>query len=132
VFWKLVVVAGAYGVAVFAGGFFTQRLCRWLVERADDAGLSEWVASGVPHAGRLIGWLERFLIVTFVLMNQPGAVAVVLAAKGLLRFGEIKGGPELDPQRRVAEYVIVGTLFSFSFAVAVAALARWVLNLLPG
>ncbi len=123
----VLVVSSAYLLAVFGGGWLVQILCRWLVNARGGEELQRWVDSGLPGAGRLIGWLERFLVVTFVLMGQPGAVAVVLAAKGLLRFGEISGQGK-EPERRVAEYVIVGTLFSFSLAVGVGALAAWILK----
>jgi len=124
---QILVVALAYLLAVFGGGWLVQALCRWLVNARGGDELQRWVDSGLPGAGRLIGWLERFLVVTFVLMGQPGAVAVVLAAKGLLRFGEISGQGR-EPERRVAEYVIVGTLFSFALAVGVGALAAWILK----
>ena len=121
------VVFGAYVLGVFGGGVLVQALCRWLVNAKGGDELRKWVNAGLPSAGRLIGWLERFLVISFVLMGQPGAVAVVLAAKGLLRFAEVSGRGD-EPERRVAEYVIVGTLFSFSLAVAVGAVARCILQ----
>jgi len=44
----------------------------------------------LPNAGKYIGWLERFLIITFILVNNYNGIGFILAAKGILRFGEIR------------------------------------------
>ncbi len=69
------------------------------------------------NAGRVIGMLERILILFFVLVNQFGAIGFIIAAKGFTRF------KELD-KREFAEYVLIGTLLSSLFAIAVALLIK--------
>ena len=69
------------------------------------------------NAGRVIGMLERILILFFVLVNQFGAIGFIIAAKGFTRF------KELD-KREFAEYVLIGTLLSSVFAIAVAFLIK--------
>ncbi len=69
------------------------------------------------NAGRVIGMLERILILFFVLVNQLGAIGFIIAAKGFTRF------KELD-KREFAEYVLIGTLLSSLFAIAVALLIK--------
>ncbi len=61
--------------------------------------------------GRLVGILERLLILTLVLGDQWGTVGLVLAAKSIARF------KELD-ERQFSEYYLVGTLASVLTAVA--------------
>ncbi len=68
-------------------------------------------------AGRVIGMLERILILFFVLFNQFGAIGFIIAAKGFTRF------KELD-KREFAEYVLIGTLLSSLFAIAAALLIK--------
>ena len=58
-----------------------------------------------------IGWLERFLVITALVLQSPGTVGLILAAKSVVRFPELKSF-------RFAEYFLVGTLLSLSFAVA--------------
>jgi hypothetical protein len=71
-------------------------------------------AEGLPGAGRLIGLLERGLIFVLVLIGQPQGVGLLMAAKSILRYGALK------EDRGLSEYVIIGTLASFGWALVVA------------
>lgn len=74
------------------------------------------------NAGRVIGMLERILILFFVLVNQLGAIGFIIAAKGFTRFKELDN-------REFAEYVLIGTLLSSLSAIAVALLIKQLLHL---
>lgn len=84
-----------------------------------DAGKS------LPGAGRVIGNLERGLIFALVLFGQSQGVGLLIAAKSILRFGAVKD------DRRLSEYVIIGTLASFGWALVVAFATLAGLALLP-
>jgi Protein of unknown function (DUF3307) len=84
-----------------------------------DAGKS------LPGAGRVIGHLERGLIFALVLFGQAQGVGLLIAAKSILRFGAVKD------DRRLSEYVIIGTLASFGWALIVAFATLSGLALLP-
>lgn len=71
--------------------------------------------SGLPNAGMWIGRAERFLILTFILLNQYSAIGFLIAAKSVFRF---TGKLESDRDRKEAEYILIGTLLSFALAVA--------------
>ncbi len=61
-----------------------------------------------------------------MLVNQPAGVGFLIAAKSVFRFGELS-----DSSRRMeAEYIIIGTLYSFLFGLVSAYGLRWVLLLL--
>lgn len=60
------------------------------------------------NAGALIGNLERWLILAFVLMQHYEALGLLIAAKSIIRFG--------DAQTRKSEYVLAGTLLSIFIA----------------
>jgi len=68
--------------------------------------------TGYPGAGRLIGMLERTLMLVLVLFGQWAAAVLLLTAKSIARFEELK-------VRRFAEYYLVGTLTSLLVATAV-------------
>jgi hypothetical protein len=78
-----------------------------------------------PAPGRVIGNLERGLIFALVLFGQAQGVGLLIAAKSILRFGAVKD------DRRLSEYVIIGTLASFGWALVVAYATLAGLALLP-
>jgi hypothetical protein len=79
---------------------------------------------GFEQGGRLIGQLERALILLFVLANQLSAVGFLIAAKSILRIGEVKD----RSHRMEAEYIIIGTLVSFLWGLAAAFATQWMLG----
>lgn len=77
-------------------------------------------AGGLPKAGQYIGWLERGLTLLFVLIGQPEGVGLLLTAKSILRFSDVN----TTHVRAHTEYVILGTLLSFAWALTVAVLTQ--------
>lgn len=63
------------------------------------------------EAGSLIGTLERWVVLALGLAGLWEAVAIVVAAKSVARFEELK-------KRAFAEYFLVGTLASLLVAIA--------------
>ena len=108
-------------LCVPAGGFMIAKAIRRFT---DEIGPAE--IRGLERGGQYIGWLERSLVMLFVLIGQPTGIGFLIAAKSILRFGEIK-----EPsQRKVAEYIIIGTFMSFGWALLTAfltksAIAHW-------
>jgi hypothetical protein len=71
---------------------------------------------GVLRGGLVIGILERTAVALAILLNEPVAIAYVVAIKGLGRYAELKETPA------AAERFIIGTLTSLLWACAVAGL----------
>ena len=67
----------------------------------------------LPKAGEWIGYLERILILTFVMTNNVEGVGFLLAAKSVFRFGELKDAKDV----KTTEYILVGTFTSFTIAI---------------
>ena len=81
-----------------------------------DVASQENNEHGNFHSGELIGWLERGLILIFVIMSQYEAIGFLIAAKSILRFGETSKGNEKS------EYVLTGTLLSLAIALCLGIL----------
>lgn len=81
--------------------------------------------NGLRDGGRMIGMLERGLIFLLILLGQPLGVGFLVAAKSILRFGTA------TRDQRTAEYVIIGTLASFGWAIAASYATLGLLTLLP-
>jgi hypothetical protein len=77
------------------------------------------VSSSLPDAGKFIGYLERVMVFTFILYGRWEAVGFLLAAKSVFRFGNLKESHD----RKLTEYVLIGTLLSFGIAIAIALLS---------
>lgn len=84
-------------------------------------GAGEPADTGRPGAGRLIGVLERTLVLVLVVYGQWAAAVLLLTAKSIARFEELK-------VRRFAEYYLVGTLASLLVAVLTGLALRAVLG----
>ena len=66
--------------------------------------------------GRLLGPMERLLIVGLALAGQVTAATVVVAAKGLVRFPELQARREQERIHRLTEYFLVGSFASWLVA----------------
>ena len=67
---------------------------------------------GLDKAGLWIGQLERILTLTFVLLSQFQALGFLIAAKSILRISVKK-----KQERKLTEYVLIGTMLSFSISI---------------
>lgn len=74
--------------------------------------------NGLDNGGAMIGNLERALIFLLIFIEQPAGIGFLVAAKSILRFEEAK-------KQKLAEYVLIGTLLSFTLAIALAVATRW-------
>ncbi|HSB92787.1 MAG TPA: DUF3307 domain-containing protein [Flavitalea sp.] len=89
--------------------------------------ISHWAPVSVPdekslqNAGKLIGMLERLLIFIFIMAGKWEGVGFLLGAKSIFRFGDLKGSTD----RKLTEYILIGTLISFSIAIVTAMLAHY-------
>jgi len=80
---------------------------------------------GLIDGGKVIGHLERFLIYVFILTGFPLGIGFLITAKSVFRFGEVS-----NPDNRMeAEYIIIGTLMSFAYAVTVGYIVYAVLGI---
>jgi len=80
----------------------------------------------LEDAGQYIGYLERILVFIFIISNHWEAVGFLIAAKSIFRFGDLKESKE----RKLTEYVLIGTLLSFGSAICMALLFQYILNIM--
>ena len=80
----------------------------------------------LENAGSYIGILERLFIFLFILIGQFSAIGFLLAAKSIFRFGDLTKSKD----RKLTEYVLIGTLLSFGVAIVVGLLTQYVLGFL--
>jgi Protein of unknown function (DUF3307) len=76
--------------------------------------------AGLESGGTYIGWLERALVMLLILIGQPAGVGFLITAKSILRFGDVRD----SAQRKLTEYIIIGTFMSFGWGLLVAVLTQ--------
>lgn len=85
--------------------FLSLFIKRWTPSATEEKSL--------PNAGKWIGYFERILILSFILTETAEGIGFLLAAKSIFRFGELSKAQEI----RTTEYVLIGTLASFTIAI---------------
>ncbi|WP_018981741.1 DUF3307 domain-containing protein [Salinimonas chungwhensis] len=66
-------------------------------------------------AGRWIGYVERTLALSFILVGQYTGLGFLVATKTVFRIGDLSKAKDM----RLTEYMMLGTLFSFALALIV-------------
>ena len=80
--------------------------------------------NSLQNAGNVIGILERLFVFYFVVNGNYDAIGFLLAAKSIFRFGDLKEAKD----RKLTEYVLIGTLLSFGLAFVTALLVNFILS----
>ncbi|MCJ7679943.1 MAG: DUF3307 domain-containing protein [Candidatus Aminicenantes bacterium] len=110
--YKVFIVSAGFILTVQGSEFLITKLIKRLLEDNDLE------LDGLKNGGKWIGQLERSLIFLFIFIGQPAGIGFLVAAKSILRFEEAK-------KQKMAEYVLIGTLLSFSLGIALTSLTKW-------
>lgn len=119
---KYIIYITGYLILTFPMSIIIQKiLLPWsdLIGEADDDSLS--------NAGKYIGILERSFVFLFILANRWEAVGFLLAAKSVFRFGDLRESKD----RKLTEYILLGTLLSFGIAIVLSMLVIYQAELIP-
>ncbi|MGM0580214.1 MAG: DUF3307 domain-containing protein [Bacteroidota bacterium] len=109
----LSIILLTYGVSVFIKVIMS----KWdLPEDSDKDSLSK--------AGKYIGILERLFVFSFVVMQEWQAIGFLIAAKSVFRFGDLSRAKD----RKLTEYILIGTLLSFGFAILIGLIYKNISN----
>lgn len=116
---RVLSVAVVYVAVIFGGGYLVRYFTRSLTLQLPDA--QEQSTEDLRNAGLYIGWLERFLVLTAVLVQSPAMIGLILTGKSIARLPELKGP-------RFAEYFLIGTFLSISLALLGGIMLLWLLS----
>ena len=97
-----------YVAVIFGGGHLVRFLTKPLLKgNLEIIGES---TNELQNAGMYIGWLERFVVLTSLVLQSPATVGLMLTAKSIARYPELKSV-------RFAEYFLIGTLLSLTLGI---------------
>jgi hypothetical protein len=97
-----------YVGVIFGGGYVVRFLTKPLL--TSDLQIQGETTNEMQNAGMYIGWLERFMVLTALVLQSPATVGLILTAKSIARYPELKSV-------RFAEYFLIGTLLSLSLGI---------------
>lgn len=80
----------------------------------------------LQNAGKYIGILERLFVFFFIVTGNFASIGFLMAAKSIFRFGDLTKAHD----RKLTEYVMIGTLMSFATAIGTGFLVKFALTLL--
>ena len=91
---------------------------KWKLDNAQNNTEALDISDGtetesLEEAGSYIGVLERLLVFLFIVTDHWEGVGFLIAAKSIFRFGDLSKARN----RKLTEYVLIGTLLSFGFAI---------------
>lgn len=108
-FW---IVGFAFLLVVWPVGFaISKATSSWRDEIESETSERD----SLSRAGMFIGRFERALVLIFVLLGRMEAIGFLIAAKSILRFGDRH---QANP-RKNTEYVLIGTLMSFTISIII-------------
>ena len=92
-----------------------EKWAKILDDNADDS---------LMNAGKYIGILERLFVFSFIISGNWSAMGFLIAAKSVFRFGDLKE----SKNRKLTEYILIGTLISFGLAMGAGLLVLKITN----
>ncbi len=112
-----------YFLGYFVVVFFGVYMVNYVLSKLEMTEEQKASLAGIKGGGKIIGIVERVLTITFIYLNTPTAIAIVLAAKSIIRFESAK-------ERAFAEYYLVGTLTSITSALLVGVFCSYAATLM--
>jgi hypothetical protein len=111
---RLLLVLGAFGLQLSTGNVLVRLVLKstGTINPGKDGGMPPTQLKG----GRLLGPLERIFILALAMGGQVTAAAIVVAAKGLLRFPELSSRQEQATVHEMTEYFLLGSFVSWLVA----------------
>jgi hypothetical protein len=120
-FWSIVI---AYllmlNPASLLISLFIQRWNPDVKPKKDEKMLTPEETETLQKAGQWIGYLERSIILTFMIMDYAIAIGFLFTAKSIFRIGDLRPGHNL----KLTEYVLIGTFSSFFIAIVAGILIK--------
>ena len=116
---RWIVGFAGFAATVWGVGYFVGEVAERMFR--ENPALESIRHDGLLHGGKRIGQLERAFIFGLILAGEPTGIGFLIGAKSILRFEEAK-------KQHAAEYILIGTLWSFGLAMLLAWLTRKALD----
>lgn len=121
--YKISLIVLAYVFVLYPAGYLIKYLTTSIApfKKINTNGENS-KSTEILYGGKLIGQFERLIILTLVLLNQYEAIGFLITGKSIIRFAE-------KEENLRSEYVLVGTMMSYAFAIITGVLVNHLLSL---
>jgi len=118
---SFIIVIWPVGLAI---GKITEPFRKQLSATSNNTIANAQAEDSLSNAGTYIGIFERSLVLILVLLGQFQAIGFLIAAKSVLRISK----DEESDARKKTEYVLIGTLISFTIAIAIGVVTNYIIK----
>ncbi len=115
----LLFLTGIIGVTAASSIIMKTIISKWYLKEDANEGSLE-------NAGSCIGVLERLFVFAFIITGHWEGIGFLIAAKSVFRFGDLSKAKD----RKLTEYILIGTLLSFGLAISFGIGYNFVLELI--
>lgn len=102
----LLLVTSLLGVTVVSSIIMKTIISKWFLKEDSNE-------ESLENAGAYIGMLERLFVFAFIITQHWEGIGFLIAAKSVFRFGDLSKAKD----RKLTEYILIGTLLSFGLAI---------------
>lgn len=102
----LLLVTALIGVTSVSSIIMKTVISKWNLKEDKDE-------DSLENAGAYIGMLERLFVFTFIITHNWEGIGFLIAAKSVFRFSDLSKAKD----RKLTEYILIGTLLSFGLAI---------------
>jgi len=88
---------------------------KWDISSVKEKNEDSDEPESLKDAGKIIGFIERFLIIIFIITGIYDGIGFLLAAKSIFRFGDLTNAKD----KKLTEYILLGTLISFTLGILI-------------
>ncbi|MEP1486892.1 MAG: DUF3307 domain-containing protein [Algibacter sp.] len=115
----LLLITGVIGVTKVSSIIMKTIISRWYLKEDNNE-------ESLENAGAYIGMLERLFVFAFIITEHWQGIGFLIAAKSVFRFGDLSKAKD----RKLTEYILIGTLLSFGLAILFGIGYNFVLELI--
>lgn len=102
----LLLITGIIGVTKVSSIIMKTIISKWYLKEDTNE-------ESLENAGAYIGMLERLFVFAFIVTQHWEGIGFLIAAKSVFRFGDLSKAKD----RKLTEYILIGTLLSFGLAI---------------
>ncbi|WP_034040366.1 DUF3307 domain-containing protein [Wocania ichthyoenteri] len=102
----LLLITSLLGVTVVSSIIMRTIISKWYLKEDSNE-------ESLENAGAYIGMLERLFVFAFIITQHWEGIGFLLAAKSVFRFGDLSKAKD----RKLTEYILIGSLLSFGLAI---------------